>query len=451
MDDAQWINAYIKKRFKGDLVHKKQRLSILIVCLISTFIAAEDFIDGIVAIVGNEIILYSELMQTTQGFAIQMGIDPQNQKDQINKLKNEVLQNLISERVLLAKAEEDTITVEDQQVDTELDNKIQEFVLQLGSRERVESQFGMSIEKIKRDYRDEVRKQLIVQKVRMQKLQSVTVSHHDVEQFYLTMQDSLPERKPSVRMRHILMNIKAGDETRLAALDQINDIHQRLLANEDFESLAKTFSQDPGTASKGGNLGFVERGTLYPEFEEAAFNLESGEISDIVETPVGFHIIQMLEKQGDRVNIRHILIRLKTSDTDENKIIQALQKLKDRAEAGEDFAELAKQYSDDETTREDGGDLGWLPVDMLQIEHFKNLASALKEEEISEPFKTPFGYHLVKMEEKKPARNFNLTDDYDDLKNMALNMKHQKILTEWINELKKDLYIEIKDDVLENN
>jgi len=118
MDDAQWINAYIKKRFKGDLVHKKQRLSILIVCLISTFIAAEDFIDGIVAIVGNEIILYSELMQTTQGFAIQIGIDPQNQKDQINKLKNEVLQNLISERVLLAKAEEDTITVEDQQVDT---------------------------------------------------------------------------------------------------------------------------------------------------------------------------------------------------------------------------------------------------------------------------------------------------------------------------------------------
>ncbi|MBN2104376.1 peptidylprolyl isomerase [bacterium] len=431
-------------------MRKKQQLPILIGCLMGAMLMAEDFIDGIVAIVGDEIILYSELMQTTQGFAIQMGIDPQKQKDQMNTLKDEVLKNLISERVLLAKAEEDTITVEDQQVDTELENKIQEFIRQLGSRERVEAQFGMSIEKIKRDYRDEVRKQLIVQKVRMEKLQSVNVSRHEVEQFFLTMQDSLPERKPSVRMRHILINLKAGEETRQEAFDQIKEIQNQLLAGEDFEILAKKYSQDPGTASRGGSLGFVERGTLYPEFEEAAFNLEDGEISDIVETPVGFHIIQMIEKRGDRVNIRHILIRLETSEVDESKIVQTLQELKERARAGEDFAELAGKYSDDETTREDGGDLGWLPVDMLQIEQFKNLAFALKEGEISEPFKTPFGYHLVKMEEKKPARKLNLNDDYEDLKNMALNMKHQKILNEWIDELKKDLYIEIKEDILEN-
>lgn len=429
-------------------MRKKHFIRTFILFFIGSALIAEDFIDGIVAIVGDEIILYSELMQTTQGFAIQMGIDPQQQKDKLEALKKEVLQNLISERVLLAKAEEDTITVEDQQVDTELENKIQEFVRQLGSREKVEAQFGMSIQKIKRDYRDEVRKQLIVQKVRMEKLQALTVSRHDVEDFFLTMQDSLPERKPMVHMSHILLNIRASDKTRQVSLDKIREIQKKLKAGEDFEALAKQYSQDPGTAGRGGNLGFVERGMLYKEFEEVAFNLENGEISDIVETPVGFHIIQMIEKRGERINIRHILIRLETTETDESRIVQELQALRSRALAGEDFAELAKKYSEDETTKNDGGDLGWLPVEMLQIEQFKNLAFALKAGEISEPFQTPFGYHLVKMIEKKPARKLNLTDDYDDLQNMALNMKQQKILEEWVNELKKSIYIEMKDDLL---
>lgn len=420
---------------------------IIAILFIGSMLNAEQLLDGVIAIVGDEIILLSELLQTTQGFAIQMGIDPQKQPDQMEKLKKEVLQNLISERVLLAKAIEDTITVEDQQVDTELENRIQEFVHQLGSEEKVESQFGMSISKIRRTYRDEIRKQQIVQKVRMQKLQPITVSRHEVDEFFQNNRDSLPDRKPMVHMCHILLNIKAGNEARQAALEKIQDIQARLHAGEDFETLAKTYSEDPGTASRGGRLGFIEKGTLYPEFEEAAFALEPGEISDIVETPIGFHIIQCIEKRENETNIRHILVRLTTSDADEMKLVEKLEEIKERALAGENFAELAKQYSDDETTRSDGGDLGWLPVDMLQIEQFRNLAFALKEGEISEPFKTAFGYHLVKMVEKKPARKLNLTDDYDDIKNMALNMKQQKALTEWIDELKKDMYIEVKEDL----
>ena len=403
---------------------------------------------AIVAIVGDEIILYSELMQTTQGFAIQMGLNPQKQPDKMEALKKEVLQNLISERVLLAKAEEDTITVEDQQVDTELENKIQDFILQLGSREKVEAQFGMSIQKIKRDYREEIRKQLIVQKVRMEKLQNLSISRREVEEFFLSNQDSLPSRKPMVHLRHILLTVKAGEETRQSAYKKILEIQKRLLAGENFEDLAKQYSEDPGTADIGGDLGFIERGMLYKDFEEAAFQLENGEISDIIETPVGFHIIQMVEKRGDRVHVRHILVRLQTSAEDEDKIVEKLEHIKEEALAGESFAELAKKYSEDETTKDEGGDLGWLPIEMLQIEQFKNLAYTLNAGEISEPFKTPFGYHLVKLEEKKPARKLNITDDYEDIKNMALNMKQQKVLTVWVEELKKSMYIEVKQDLL---
>lgn len=429
-------------------MRKTQIFRIIAILFVCSILRSEETLDGVVAIVGDEIILLSELIQTTQGFAIQMGINPQTQTDQMEKLKKDVLQNLISERVLLAKAVEDTITVEDQQVETELDNKIQDFIRQLGSEERVEAQFGMSVSKIKRTYRDEMRKQLVVEKVRMLKLQPVTVSHHEVEEFFQNNQDSLPDRKPMVHMRHILLNIQAGNDTRETALEKIQDIQNRLQAGEDFETLAKAYSEDPGTASRGGKLGFIEHGMLYPEFEDAAFALKPGEISDIVETPIGFHIIQCIDQRENETNIRHILVLLKTSEADELKLVEKLEEIKERALAGEDFSELAKQYSDDETTRSEGGDLGWLPVDMLQIEQFRNLAFALKEGEISEPFKTAFGYHLVKMVEKKPARKLNLADDYEDLKNMALNMKRQKILNAWIDELKKDMYIEVKEDLL---
>ena len=131
-----------------------------------------------------------------------------------------------------------------------------------------------------------------------------------------------------------------------------------------------------------------------------------------------------------------------------SQIIEKLKNIRQQAITGQDFAELAKTYSEDETTKDEGGDLGWLPIEMLQIEQFKNLAYTLNEGEISEPFKTPFGYHLVKLEEKKPARKLNLTDDYEDIKNIALNMKQQKVLTEWVEELKKSMYIEIKQDLL---
>jgi peptidyl-prolyl cis-trans isomerase SurA len=429
-------------------VYFKHLIRLLAGVLIIGSSYAEDFVDGIVAIVGDEIILYSELMQTTQGFAIQMGLNAQQQPEKLEALKKEVLQNLISERVLLAKAEEDTITVDDQQVDTELENKIQEFILQLGSREKVEAQFGMSIQKIKRDYREEIRKQLIVQKVRMEKLQNMSISRREIEDFFLTKQDSLPARKPMVHLRHILLTVKAGEDTRQSAFKKILEVQKRLLAGENFEDLAKRYSEDPGTAEQGGDLGFVERGMLYKEFEEVAFQLENGEISDIVETPVGFHIIQMVEKRGDRIHVRHILVRLQTSAEDEQQIIEKLKNIRQQAITGQDFAELAKTYSEDETTKDEGGDLGWLPIEMLQIEQFKNLAYTLNEGEISEPFKTPFGYHLVKLEEKKPARKLNLTDDYEDIKNIALNMKQQKVLTEWVEELKKSMYIEIKQDLL---
>ena len=409
---------------------------------------SQEILDGVVAIVGDKMILRSELLQTAQGYALQMGIDPETNQGGFENLKRQVLRNLVDEKVMLAQAVIDTITVEDEQVEAALEDRIQALIRQAGSKERVENYFGTTINKIKRNYREEVRDYLIVQRVQQEKLMGIQVSRHEVITFYETMKDSLPEKRPMVRLRHIMMQIRPGETARQAAMERIQEIRRRLNEGEDFQELARAYSEDPGTASRGGNLGFVERGTLFQSFEEVAFQMSPGTISNVVETPVGLHLIQVVEKRGEQVNVRHILIRLGVDDLDEEAVYNRLADVRSRAQAGEDFGTLASAHSDDESTKEQGGDLGWLPPEELQIEAFKGVVDTLEVGEISLPFKTPYGYHIVKLENRRGAGSYSLDEDWLQIREMALNMKRQNTLREWLDEIKKGMYIEMKEDMI---
>ena len=419
-----------------------------IVLSLNALVWGQEVVDGIVAIVGDEIILRTELLQATQAFAVQMGMNPRTQLQELEKLKKDILQNLINEKVLLAKAEEDTITVDDQQVEAELEARVQGLIQQLGSKEKVEAYFGSPIKKIKRDYRDDIRKHLIVQAVQQSKFRDVQISRPEVEDFYESMKDSLPEKEAMVKLRHILMEVQSGEESRQKAVERLREIQGLLRQGENFEELARKYSEDPGTAERGGALGFVERGTLFQSFEETAFQLQPGEVSDIVETPVGLHLIQMVEKRGDKANMRHILIRLEVTQQDEREVIEQMNHIRERLLAGEDFIQLVNEYSEDASTKEEGGDLGWLPLEQLQIEAFKSAVDTLQEGQTSKPFRTQFGYHIIKLEGRREARVLSLEEDWEQIKEWALNMKKQRVLDQWIKEIKKDLYIEIKEDLL---
>jgi peptidyl-prolyl cis-trans isomerase SurA len=429
---------------------KLKRWVILLFCWIGMagVAGAQEVIDGVVAVVGDEIVLKSELEQMAQYYALQMGLRPLEQKTEYNRLIREILQNLIDERVLLAKAKEDTITVEDQKVDAELENYAQRMIQQLGSVEKVEAQFGAPIKKIKRDNREEVKKRLIVGKLQNKKFQGLQVSRRDVESFYESVKDSLPEKKPMVKLSQILLRIQPGEASRIEAREKIAAIQARLAQGESFPELAKQVSEDPGTAKRGGELGFVERGTLFPSFEEAVFKLEPGQVSDIVETPIGFHLIQALEKRGDKINCRHILIRVEKSSQDEELVLRNLEKIRSRILAGEDFKQVARSCSEDSTTRNQGGELGWLTPEDIQIDSFKNAVDTLRIGEITRPFQTQFGFHIVRMDDKKGIRKYNLDEDYEEFKSKALDMKMQKLRKQWIEDLKKTVYIEIKDDMI---
>ncbi len=421
---------------------------ILIGHLCTEAIGGDEILDGVAAVIGDKVILRSEWMQAAHGLALQAGMNPASQPEEFEKFRVEVLRNLINNKVLLIKAEEDTVKVEEQQITARLDDRIKEMIGQLGSKEKVEEYFGMSIQKIKKTNRDEIRDQLMIQQIQQEKMAKVQVSRRDVEQFYSSMKDSLPRRPTQVRLRHLLKEVKAGQNARAVAEDKIRRIQSRLAEGEDFGECAKMESEDPGTASKGGLLGWVEKGMLFESFDQAAFELQQDQISNVVETALGLHLIQMLKKEGNRANLRHILVRIGLSEQDEKKVFDEIKRLRERMISGEDFGALAKQFSDDKESKENGGDLQeWFAVETFQIPEFRVVADTLQPGEISQPFKTQFGFHLVKLEARRPGGVISLEEDWEQVKNYALQMKQQKAMTGWIEELKQSVYVRIADDI----
>jgi peptidyl-prolyl cis-trans isomerase SurA len=408
----------------------------------------QEILDGVVAVVGDEIVQKSELEQMAQYYALQTGLRPADHPAEFQSLKRDILQNLIDDRVMMAKAKEDTVTVEDSKVEAELENRIQSLVQQLGSEAKVEAQFGAPIKKIKRDHREEVRKMMIVRELQNTRFRGLQVSRREVETFYESIKDSLPEKKPTVRLSQILLRIHAGEASRVQALEKINEVRERIRKGESFETAAREMSEDPGTASRGGDLGFVDRGTLFPAFEEAAFQLSPGQVSDVIETPVGFHLIQAVEKRGDQIHCRHILVRIEKSGSDDEIVLQRLLAVRDRALKGEDFNALARECSDDSTTRAQGGDLGWFSLDDVQIDEFRNAADTLRIGDISMPFETQFGFHIVKMEARKEKQKYSLAEDYEQFKGRAMEFKMQKMRKQWIDQLKKTMYIKVNEDLI---
>jgi peptidyl-prolyl cis-trans isomerase SurA len=412
--------------------------------LICHHAAAQEILDRIVAVVDDKIILQSELVQFTTQTAFQLGINPQRDTDKFNELRAQALQNLITQKVLLTKAQEDSVTVDERQIDQVLEDRLKTIEQQLGSEQKVEEYFGQPMRKIRRTFRTDIEEQLLVRNLQQQKMRDLKVSRREVEQFYHTYEDSLPMVTASVRLSHVLLNIQAGEEAVQAAREKIESIQQRIRAGEDFATLAGEFSEDPGSSKRGGELGLIQRGDFVREFEEAAFALEPDQVSDIVRTQFGFHIIKLIERRGEKINVRHVLIRVPTVAADEERTRVNAEQIRSDIVAGKiTFADAAKKYSNDKTTNEKGGDLGWFESDQLQVDAFREAARTLAPGEVSEPLKTEFGYHIVRLDEKREARKLSLTEDWDRLQELALNYKAEAEFRRWVESLKQQMYVRV--------
>ena len=405
---------------------------------------AQQLVDGIAAIVGQEIILSSEVEQYVQNYVLQNKINVTSNPELYQSLKKEVIERLVEQKILLTQANEDTITVADRDVDRYLEQQIQNLLDRAGSETALESAFQAPMRQIRRNLRAETERRLKIETLRQKRFGKVTVGRREIEDFYKTYHDSLPTIKETVDISHILKQVKPSEASKETALEKIMAIKEKLDAGEDFAELAKKYSEDPATAARGGDLGFINRGDLVPEFESVAFNLKPGEISDIVETQFGYHIIKLTEKRGDKIQTSHILIKVQPTEADELRVVEELEALRQRALHGESFDSLALEYSDDENVKNDKGHLGTWEVDKLAIPEFKNIVTHMKVNDISEPFKTDFGYHIVRLNSHEEPRVLSLERDWDKIQTMALNFKIDREYKSWIAKLKEDIPIEYK-------
>lgn len=417
---------------------------ILLAILFSVSSYSQEVLDKIVAVVDNEFILKSELEFQTNMVATQRKIDPNSPE-----LQKQVLNSIIEEKLIYAQANFDSIMVSDEEIANRIDYQLNVFKQQYGSIEKVEQMYGMSIEKIKRELRDEVRKSLMIQKLQEKNFASIEASRREVETFFSTYKDSLGVIPEKVKISHIYRNPKASSTNKDKYRQFAKAILDSIKNGSDFAEMAKKYSEDPGSAPQGGDLGFVKRGVFYPEFEAASFTLETNQISEIVESPVGYHIIQMLERRGESIKTRHILIKIKLDEQADLNTISFLTDVRDSiVRKFGTFSDYAKKYSEDKDTAPFGGDLGTFFIGQIDKQLLDAVAK-LKEGEIGFPRRIEYsegnyGYHIVYLEKRVSQHLANLDIDYPEIKKLAEDYKKQKKYTEWIEKLKEKIYWDVR-------
>lgn len=419
-------------------------------------------IDKVVAVVGKNIILQSDIenqyiQYRLQGMAVGTG----------KEVRARILEDLLLQKLMLNQAEMDSITVTDEQVETQMDQRIRYFVSRLGSQEKMEEQFGKSMSEIKDEVRQAVKDQMLQEQVQAKIMQNMTVTPKEVKDFFNNIpQDSLPTISPCYEIAQIVKRPPVSIDEKLQVKDRLYQIRKRILEGESsFATMAVLYSEDPGSARQGGELGFAGRGVYATEFENVAFNLRDGEISDVVETQFGFHIIQLIERRGETINCRHILLTAKVPVESLEKAQTQLDSVAQLIHNGDmSFEEACKKFSDDDS-KSNGGYLTnaasgskWLSLqDMQELEQnypeYKNLAfviSRLDVGEVSDPLpmttnENNDAFRLIKVVSKIDAHQANLKDDYSLIQNWALGQKRQEAIGKWIRSKASRAYIRIDD------
>ena len=417
-------------------------LTTLLIAQMAGAATTEKIIDRIVAVVDNEIILESELSQYVQyNIGSQQALDAMR-PGQLDTLRKMVLDQLIIQKVLLTKAHQDTVKIEQKMVDNELDSRIKTLVDQAGGQDKLEEYYGMPMSKLKRQFRPLVEEGMLIDKVKQDKMKDVTVSPGDVQRFWEAYKDSIPPLRDGVRLAHILLTDSISQSAVDAAKHKADSVRAGIMAGTiNFEEYATKYSDDPGSASKGGKLGLTNRGDLVPEYEAAAYNLKVGEISQPVVSQFGVHLIRLDERTGEKIMTSHILFKIQPTQADLARTNARADSIVKAVRGGADFASLALEYSTDLKTAPKGGDLGWFGPTEVPAD-FKSAVSGMKKGDVAGPIRTIFGAHVITVADRISARPITLQDDYDRIQRMALLKKQDEVLDKWTKELIDQTFIE---------
>ena len=416
---------------------------IIYILLFLSFLQSQQevVLDRVASIVENKIVLLSDVVLAANAVAAQENINPNTNSFKYQKILESSRESMIEQLLIIEMAEKDSVEVLEKDIDSALDQQIENIILQTGSKEQAEIALGKKISDFKRSYRDDMKGKLLAEKYTGQLSSSINITRKEVENFYITYKDSLPSLPTAYKARHILIEIKPGEKTLEKTYNKADEIRKKIISGLDFSEAAKTFSDDINSKSSGGNLGFVTRGVFVPEFEKIAFTLEKNVLSKPIKTEYGFHLIEVLERTGEKVNARHILIQNDISDNDKKQAYNIAINIKKNIKNIDDFFENSKTFSDDDTNKLNGGYLGMIDINDYQISEISSALKKINSNEVSSPILTDFGYHLLWVDYIKEGGFINLNNNWQDIESLALNKKKADWYQNWINKIKLQFYI----------
>lgn len=423
------------------------RLGVLFVVTVMAplTVMAEDVLDEPIVMVADRVILRSEWQAQVSLFAMQTKRDVNDPRIQ-DSIGPRILEQMINDELILIQAERDTIiTVTPEEIDHALQEHIQGLRDQFADEDEFQKELtreGLSERDLRVRYRREVRNQILKQKLIQRKLGDVAISNGEVKSFFHQYKDSLPAQPEGIKLAHILLPVESSSATVDSSREQITRILKEIQGGLDFATAATRYSQD-ATSSGGGDLGWFGKGDMVPPFETAAFALTPNQISGVVRTRYGFHLIQCLEKSGDRVHARHILISLAPTPADSALVMARADSIAQAARGGADFCQLAQVNSQDAETQKNCGELGWYPVAEMFPE-FKAVLANAGVGSIIGPVSTKFGWHVLRVLDRRASHAFDLTSDWDAIKDMARREKTNRVVADWIAEIRKDTYVDVR-------
>lgn len=429
----------------------KYILSSLFIFLGSSLLFAQSEIDGVAAVLEEHIILKSTVEGQYQQALSTGDFMPLDAKCQI-------LDQLLLEKLFLAQAERDSIYIGEDDVNAELERRMGVFINMFGTQEKLEEYYGKTVFELKEEFRPDVRQQMLAEKMKGNIFRSLHISPQEVEDFYNSIpKDSLPFFNAEVEIGQIVVFAKATNQQKLEAKQKAEKIKQDINDGSDFAFQALLYSDDPGSANNGGELGWVKRGVFVPDFEAVAFRLKENEVSEVVETEYGYHIIQLLEKKGNRIKARHILVSPVMDESNNIEAKQKVEKIKQELENGETtFQEAVRKYSEDEMSKNNGGLITNMETQNTYFEMNKleaPIALALDNKKPGDftdvlPYtdirgKSKDGFRIVYLKSETPAHQADISTDYSKIKAVAKQAKQYEALNEWIQEKSKTVYVKI--------
>lgn len=435
---------------------RKFGIAVLSICLFVSVASAQRLlVDKIAAVVGSHIILKSDIELAYSNYLVNNG---QPNLD----IKCQLAVNLISQKLLAAQAVIDSIDVKEDEVDNEVDRRWRTMVQRAGGEDKVEKFLGRSGIQYKDEIRPDVKELLIAERMRAKITEKINTTPQDVQKFFKGIsKDSLPTINKEVEVGEIEFDPKLNKDEKAYYRKKAEDLQARVKKGEDFATLATAYSQDPGSASEGGDLGFGDRNAYVKEFSAAAFRLKPGELSPVFETDFGFHFLQVIERRGEQVHVRHILItpvitqesisraKLK-ADTIYNLLIKAPKQ-------ADVFSGAASVYSDSKETKYNGGMLlnpdnvqvrtTYIPTDRLDPQ-IALVVDTMKVGGISKPqlFMDNTGkksYKILYLKSVVNAHKASLAQDFPRIKEAANEAKISRTMSEWFEKKRKETYIKI--------